>query len=134
MDLRGIGGSFRFSMGGWRQVLTLAYECGWQPEGTLPPTWDPDYDGSGWKGWYFSNSRQHVTGEDAKAIAKALRDALDDIPDHDVMGDRIEVWSDGSSGIKADAVFTPLEYFSGKGKKYVREFITYCEKGTFLIG
>ena len=139
MDLRGEGGAFRFSRSGWAAVLGLAYDYGWQPRGTEAPTWYPDYDPdsdpSHWDGTYFANNYQHVTSEDAKAIAEALAKALPNIPEQCVMGDRMVVCSDGTPGIKGDAQYTPLEYFSGgEGKEHVREFIAYCEKGDFCIG
>ena len=36
IDLRGKGGAFRFNRFGWSYVLNLAYEHGWEPEGTKP--------------------------------------------------------------------------------------------------
>jgi hypothetical protein len=61
-------GSEGFNHAGWRAVLELAIEYGWQPEGTAPPD-----DNSGtWSGDYFSNSFQQVTDSDARALGEAL--------------------------------------------------------------
>ena len=37
MDLRGAGGEFHFNIGSWRNVLALAEQYGWKPQGTQPP-------------------------------------------------------------------------------------------------
>ena len=87
MDLRGAGGTERFSVTSWWKVLQLAQEYGWQPTGTQAPTFTLA-DGTveaveGWSGTYLSNSYQRVGDEDAANIAEALRRALGDIPDFD---------------------------------------------------
>ena len=37
MDLRGAGGEFQFNIGSWRNVLALAEQYGWTPQGTQSP-------------------------------------------------------------------------------------------------
>ena len=94
MDLYGTGGYFRFNNAGWRQVLTLAQASGWEPRGTEVPNRE-DFDASWWDGAYLVNSGQRVTDEDAKAIAEALKEALDDVPNHDAIPDIPLVPPDG---------------------------------------
>ena len=82
MDLVGLHSSrFGFSWSGWHQVLKIAWNHGWAPSGTTPPTMEfypgqplPTQDE--WSGTYFSNDAQWVESEDAKGIAAALELAL----------------------------------------------------------
>lgn len=69
------GNDFRFNIHGWRPLLQIAEMHGWEPMGTTLDN-DPEWDGS-----YYSNDGQYVTPEDSRALANALRSALDDIPD-----------------------------------------------------
>src|ERR1700687_3816583 len=73
---------FRCNNAFWRDVLALAHAYGWQPAGTVPPELPEDFEPK--TDWdprnYFTNDYQTVTDGDARAIADALSDALDDIP------------------------------------------------------
>jgi hypothetical protein len=148
MDLRGAGGTERFSVTSWWKVLQLAQEYGWQPTGTQAPTFTLA-DGTveaveGWSGTYLSNSYQRVGDEDAANIAEALRRALGDIPDFDTD----EKWVDlppsnpfermmaekGFEMSGPNPSLTPIEFFSGEAKQRVKDFIVYCQAGGFHIG
>src|SRR5262245_23808019 len=84
VDLRSHHGSEHFSHSGWRLVLNLAIEYGWQPTGTAPPdhgwllagTAPTDSDRLSWDGGYCSNDLQKVTESDARALGEALLRAV----------------------------------------------------------
>ncbi|MDM8008115.1 MAG: hypothetical protein QUV05_18400 [Phycisphaerae bacterium] len=150
MDLSGVGGSFRFNMEGWSQVLCLAHAYGWQPKGT-----QLDYDFvllrcdndellakkimSEWKGSYSYNEYQTVTAEDAAGIAGALEKALPDIPNHDALTHKtvhhLSANGELHGGIPCDIPVNPFEWFSGpESKQHVVDFIKFCRAGEFCIG
>ena len=63
---------------GWSDILTIAFENGWEPMGTISPyveegILEPD----DWDGNYCSNDFQLVCEDDALAIAAALERALE---------------------------------------------------------
>ena len=78
-----VGGE-HFTHTGWRWVLNLAIEYGWQPAGTEPPdygwllagTASPDGNDRSWDGGYCSNDFQKVTESDARALGEALLRAV----------------------------------------------------------
>ena len=159
-DLTGAAGYSRFGAPAWGKVLSLAYEYGWQPAGTLAPEGHEDWDGS-----YLSNASPLVSEIDAAGIGSALSRALADIsergggpvttPDMAVREDQFV------SGFLAmiDDIFTsiadakpfylldgtrvnaeelagisPLRFFAGAdGRDKIREFIAYCAAGEFKI-
>jgi hypothetical protein len=86
-------------------------------------------------GLYFCNDGNRVTAEDAAALADALERALPDLPQHDALGHKsFEHPSEpGVRLIRSDTPVNPFEWFSGKNKKRVEEFIAYCRKGGFEI-
>ena len=123
------GDHVAFNLTGWEQVLKLAEMYGWRTAGTLPPE-DLDTE---WDGDYFLNDGEVVTADDAKAIAEALTKAMDDIPGHDAMKHKTGKSPKGVDYVKDGAAFSPFEFFSGKGKKHLREFISFCRRGSFQI-
>lgn len=156
MDLSGAGGNEYFSNVAWYKILKLAYEYGWQPQGTEAGQW---YDENGelnrqlspdpeeWDGTYFSNDFQWVTDEDAANIADALERALDDVPDVDA-GEKEVVYGpddlpenplerslaeQGYPVIVPNSSLSPLEFFSGEAKQWVRDFIKFSRAGGFRI-
>ena len=149
-----IGDEAYFNIHAWPLLLKLAMTYGWQPLGT-------ELSGeSNWDGTYFSNDLQIVTAEDAAALANALETALDDIPDHEIGGEKDVKFDSAEKAQKyLDAVgdsqfkwllemicfekvesyqlpnvlLTPFEYFSGEMKPVVISFIRLCRKGAFRI-
>lgn len=100
MDLEGQNlRYFRFGMLGWANVLDLAQSYGWQPRGTVLKI------DNLWKGGYSTNDGQTVTEEDARAMAEALRVAVDD---------EGELWD-------------------RHWRAHVVRFVDYCEEGWFRI-
>ena len=94
-----------------------------------------------WDGYYFSNDCQWVTDEDAANIAQALERALEDVPDEDtvsvIRARRSFALGDGEvSGIDTELEkhLPPLDWFSGEGKRTVRDFVDYSRDGGFSIG
>jgi hypothetical protein len=69
VDLVGSGNAASFNWHGWRRLLDVAKEFGWQPEGTQPPS---DHVDGSWEGTYFSNDYQEITTSDAGAMGAAL--------------------------------------------------------------
>ena len=148
MDLRGAGGTERFSVTSWCKVLQLAHEYGWQPIGTQAPSFTLD-NGTietieDWNGTYLSNNYQRVLDEDAASIAKALQRALNDIPDFDTDQKWVKLSptnpyermmaEQGWEMSGPDPSLTPVEFFSGEAKQHVKDFIVYCQAGGFCIG
>ena len=147
MDLRGAGGTERFSVTSWCKVLQLAQEYGWQPAGTQAPTFalveGTTETVEDWDGTYLSNSFQRVTDEDAANIAEALQRALSDIPDFDTDEKWVELTpsnpfermmvEQGFQMSGPNPSLTPIEFFSGEAKQKVKNFIEYCQAGGFCI-
>jgi hypothetical protein len=98
------GQSYRFNFFDWPNLLRLAEQYGWEPEGT---TLDPEHLADReedeelspeevaaevaeslekWEGGYCTNDFQVVSAEDARNLADALEKALPDIPEHDAVG------------------------------------------------
>ncbi|MEA2906291.1 MAG: hypothetical protein QOI12_3678 [Alphaproteobacteria bacterium] len=73
VDLISGHGDFSLHWGAWRSCFELAITFGWQPAGTVAPC---NYLGPGhWNRSYFTNDRQVVSDDDARALAMALRRA-----------------------------------------------------------
>ena len=70
----------------WDKILSLAQTYGWESAGTEQPPYSLS---SCWEGQYITNDGQLVTAVDAKAIGNALENALDDIPDHSEMPEKL---------------------------------------------
>src|SRR5215210_1255397 len=82
-------GSLWFQHFSWARILCLAVDYGWEPMGTIRPSYldDPDfgyYDDEPWDGNYSSNDQQSVRAEDANALADALEKAMDDVSDQEI--------------------------------------------------
>ena len=75
-DLTNDSGTYlRFSPSGWALALELAESYGWTPAGTtLPPS--GEMDASSWSGEYGTNDGQHVSADDAAALAEARARAI----------------------------------------------------------
>ena len=126
----------------WNRALQLAKDYGWKPAGTTPPgDWDPDASGT-WDGSYSSNDLQEVSAADGRALADALEEALDDIPNHNI--------DDAAPAVlhnvdperiveKMQELIDPpptnlLTFFAGDRKWELRELVDFCRLGAFEIG
>jgi hypothetical protein len=105
-DLRNAQGTQHWGIDTWPELLGLAHEHGWQPEGTTLPVLTYD-DGTpcapcfGWDGSYFWNDHQIVSAGDARNLADGLERALPDAPP--------------------------------EMRTLMRELADYCRQGTFSI-
>ena len=128
MDLTGAGGYFRWGMGAWYEVLTLALAHGWEPIGTRPPPNRTEWDGN-----YDWNIGQMVTAEDAQALAAAVRKAIPTVVAPEVdeeTKDRYAVLSEHHV-MPEGWQLTPYDT-EGLKAKFAR-FASFCEAGTFVI-
>ncbi len=70
---------------GWSDLLTIAFENGWEPMGTLSPYVEEGIlELDDWDGNYYSNDFQKVCEEDVLAIAAALERAIENKDDNSV--------------------------------------------------
>ena len=75
VDFIGHHGDLSLHWQAWSACFDLALAFGWQPAGTVACHEDTGPPKQ-WDGGYFTNDFQMVTGDDAKALAAALRRAL----------------------------------------------------------
>ena len=143
------GASFKLNIYGWPSVFRLAQAYGWKPMGTIDPDpyFEHDHTDPAWKGSYFHNHFQTVQYEDAKNLADALEKALNDIPDEKLTGladqdidprkffvdEQLEKLYRTILSKKQQKKFEALADVGGH-KQYLRDFIVFCRKGSFMIG
>jgi hypothetical protein len=143
----------KFSKVSWPKVLELAKFYDWEPLGTRPPQIFDFYGipPDDWDGNYLTNDEQTVMNEDALALAIALEDSLDDIPDFNIeidrsannqIADNLPEWlTPWETAMINDALeiqspamnIHPFEYFAGNEKQRLMEFIEFCRLGSFHI-
>lgn len=142
--VKGPGGQITFDNHQWGMVMKASYSWGWKPQGTLAPAgWSdkPGPDGAPrkwFKNNYFSRAGQVVTDEDASAIARAIENALPDVPDHDAMLHKVGSFIDFPDNrqlrsLRPGSRFNAYEYFSGANKRLLRQFMELCRAGGFVI-
>lgn len=145
--------SRKLSRQSWAKILELARLYGWRPLGTQPPSvYDFHKLGADWDGSYLTNDGQTVKTEDALALAAALEQSLDDIPDFNIgmdwtstywMEDELPEWlspderviiEEGLEGELLDIMgIHPFEFFAGDEKRDLIMFIRFCRLGSFII-
>lgn len=101
----------RFNLFAWQCCLGTAFYFGWEPAGTDAAE---DFPGE-WDGDYFTNDRRGVTNEDARALAAALRRA-------------IQALRAGQKLTAKQAKYCKREYMD-----MFRELASFAEKGGFMI-
>ena len=105
MDLSGAGGYHRWTNMGWRDILSLAESYGWEPIGTGPPR---GVKKAKWGvGTYYSNDGQLFYARDARRLAEALERALTEL--------------------------SKQQSFSADESEAIREFIEFCQAGSFRL-
>lgn len=113
---------FPLGMRDWYKLLELAEAYGWKPKGTtfhkaLNPV------AAQWKNWsgnYHSFDNPLVDEDDAKNMAKAIKKALKDLSEERVKKNLDDM--------------TLTEVWSGKEfKKFLKDFIKFCNEGCFII-
>lgn len=149
-----IPNEMRYSVYAWPKLLTLARSYGWEPEGTsIIFGFDECFveDSADREKSYLLMDGQTVSAKDAAALANALENALDDIPDFQ-SGELVRIVKPGDDpgpgllGTFASIVnemggeiittnrdLLPFEYFSGQEKQKLINFIALCRNGAFSI-
>ena len=142
-----------FSRQFWAKALELAQIYGWKPQGTRPPSGINFYEiYAEWDGRYLTNDGQAVKAEDARALAAALEQSLDDIPNENIpinwnsllqFEDDLPEWlspeerefieDELQDGLLDILEMSPLEYFAGDEKRHLKGFIRFCRLGSFEI-
>jgi hypothetical protein len=115
--------------------LQLAQLHGWKPQGTNLIT-DIQSDYEELIESYYPKDGQVVSKNDAKELAKALTDALEDIPNHDAVAHKTEMHIRNGKEVrvvKPNVRFNLFEAFSGDNKKLVKDFVWFCNQGAFEI-
>jgi hypothetical protein len=85
-DLSGPAGDFWWDCFSWHKLLRVAERYGWQPAGTVLAEDELQFmPGGVWSGRYTTNDFQAVTAADAEQLAAALKRALPDIADADIL-------------------------------------------------
>jgi hypothetical protein len=82
-----------------------------------------------------------VTTEQAERLAEALAGALEDIPDHDARTHKLRPspWAGPDAArrgwLEEDPLrpLSPLEWWSGQDKEFIRELVSFCRRGGFLV-
>jgi hypothetical protein len=139
----------------WWSLLNLARYFRWKPSGTLPPNDHPDP--APWDGNYFHNAGQHVTADDAAALANALEtlfhsptreqtaQAVARRMDQVLQDQRItsQIPSTTSTPYPLDFIRQMLARFNQKSvdpwqfdhstDRHLSDFISFCRTGRFTI-
>lgn len=141
--LRGKLGDFVFNNRGWVQMLTLAFQRGWRPIGTMEPAhWasvPEERRPSAWTPADYCNGKgQRVRAEDARALADALESIVDDLPDHDPLEDAVAhvLNVPGYPALRTlttDKRVNPYEFFGGPNKEGFKAFIEFARAGGFAV-
>lgn len=120
----------------WCAALELAHMYGWQPLGTHPGRNAGFNRLDQWDGNYLTCDEQVVGEEDARQIAAALRQALDDIPDHDAMQHKTKTIYVSAMPVRVTTTheYSPIEFLGGSNKAIVQRVIALCDQGSFYIG
>lgn len=106
----------------WSAATQVARRYGWDPRGTIR---EP-----AWKGCYLTPAGQLVAARDAAAMALALEDALDDLPDAST-SHAPPTSSDAVRGEPRRANL--LERLGGQRKASVCELVGFLRGGAFMI-
>ena len=147
MVLRNADRKLRLHLLSYYFALELGAKYGWVPEPMIsgehieaaPGSFDHEY------GWYspFFTEGHLVSFSEAQKWANALGNALADIPDHDAMAHKPtakpmpeiirRLFRDMRQLPEASQLVGAFEWFSGKRKQELRDFIHFCREGRFSI-
>jgi hypothetical protein len=104
-----------------RDLVGLARMYGWHdPEARR--ALNPDSDGT----------PDALTGRSARALAAALEEALDDLPDHDAVSHKLRTCP-RTGWVEEDPrrPVSLIERFSGPSKETLRDLVAFCRRGPF---
>lgn len=144
------------NIAGWMSLMALAYEFGWEPQGTVLMSWkdnktgeifppvciDPDRRKDGqwvkddsWSGSYSSNDLQDITADDAKNFAEALAKALEYMSKIDIsMIEAKEPLGDGYDTDSLDFDKYLIDTWSKPNtQQIIKGFIKLFKSGTCCI-
>ncbi len=127
VSMSGPGGDFYLNWRGWGLMVELATSHGWE----LPPDVEREEGPDGQMGFWLDDLHR-LTDAEAAALATALEQSLDDIPDHEVLRDKGFGAERGVPSHRIGEV-SAVEWFSGDNKRMVQQFITFCKAGGFTI-
>lgn len=82
-----------------------------------------------------------LTAEQARGLADALAEAIDDIPGHDARAHKLRPcpWAGPGAAergwLEEDPLWplSPLEWWSGEDKEFIRELVAFCRRGGFRV-
>jgi hypothetical protein len=103
----------------WKNIMSLARDYGWTPDGTQPPR---DRDELSWDRSYCPAVGQTITAEDAQRFAIALDRAITDIP-----GDTSQPVT--APPHVAPASLTAMEYYRGPRVAMLQRLIIGADAG-----
>jgi hypothetical protein len=86
-----------------------------------------------WHGGYLTAERQRVTAEDARQMAEALEEVLEEVPERDQYGSFIPRNKEERVQQVAQDDITFDEWFSGPAREHLRKFIEFCRAGEFIV-
>ena len=121
------GSVYAFTEEGWLQLLALAREYGWNPQGTQSP---PEREDTHWVNDYLPPRYRIVSADDAAHLASALENAEDDLPDLQIMERDHERRPGLHSEIDSDSAHED----SKRPNQWLESFLTFCRAGEFRIG
>lgn len=116
----------------WEAALELAYFNGWKPAGTEAPEASGWQDRRGSSGdWdtqdYFSHQRQYVGLEDARALAKGVAVALQDMDDGAALQDALP------PGLMPSRTSAMAAGLSVTKRNVMCRFVAFANSGGFTI-
>ncbi len=122
IGLRGAGGTLDMSHQLWNDVLEIAWQCDWEPAGTIRPRGETDLN---WDGTYLSNDWQTVTEEDAMNIAAALERALVSYPPTPT--NKLALLESEYHGRHLSTLL------DDEMREFITKVIPFCKAGSFVI-
>ncbi|HYE02201.1 MAG TPA: hypothetical protein VD963_03085 [Phycisphaerales bacterium] len=125
----------------WALLARLARLRGWEPgeppraigpDGAETPLWGLPEDG------LPADVRLEVSPAEALELARALREALPDLPRFDALEHKsafqLDLPGQPTVRVVPDGVsVSPYEYFSGANREAMAAFIALCEGGGFTV-
>lgn len=121
-----MGGVYAFTEESWLQLLELAREYGWEPQGTRSP---PEPENTRWAADYLPPRPRIVSAGDAAGLAAALEQAEHNLPDlrHMEREHERRRLTDAETGDYVNET-------SDEENDWLDEFRSFCLAGEFRIG
>jgi hypothetical protein len=113
----------------WDYVRRLGAQFGWKPKGTGPPKGWSRTQPEPWRGRYDCNDGQLVYAADARALARALEEALVELPSKNIP----ELPPRGKARKSAQSARESIDYITWAAEEFIDEVILFLEAGQFRI-